>query len=75
MGIKTHYQVTFLIFIQIFLKFFNVYLFLRDKERQSMSREGAEREGDIESEVGSRLQAFSTELEGGLELTNHELMI
>ena len=33
--------------------FFNVYLFLR--ERQSVSRGGAEREGDTESEAGSRL--------------------
>ena len=40
----------------IFLKnFFNVYLFLRDRERQSMSRGRAEREGDIESETSSRL--------------------
>ena len=36
-----------------FLKIFNVYLFLR--ERQSVSGGGAEREGDTESEAGSRL--------------------
>ena len=35
--------------------FFNVYLFLRQRERQSMNRGGAEREGDTESETGSRL--------------------
>ena len=35
--------------------FFNVYLFLGDRERQSMSMGGAEREGDTESEAGSRL--------------------
>ena len=29
-----------------FLIFFNVYLFLRERERQSMSRGGPEREGD-----------------------------
>ena len=59
---------------QIFfsLKFFNVYLFLREGERQNMSRGGAEREGDPESEAGSRLRAVSTELDAGLELTNHE---
>ena len=34
-----------------FFNFFNIYLFLRD----SMSRGGAEREGDTESEAGSRL--------------------
>ena len=35
--------------------FFDVYLFLRKRERQSMSRGGAERVGDTESEAGSRL--------------------
>ena len=39
----------------IFLIFFNIYLLLRDKERHSMSRGGAGREGDTESEAGSRL--------------------
>ena len=39
-----------------------------------MSREGAEREGDTESEAGSRLQAGSTEPDVGLEPTNHEIM-
>ena len=38
------------------------------------SRGGAEREGDTESEVGSRLQAVSTELDVGLELTDPEIM-
>ena len=35
---------------------------------------GAEREGDTESEAGSRLWAVSTEPNVGLELTNHEIM-
>ena len=35
--------------------FFYVCLFLRDRERQRMSRERAEREADTESEGGSRL--------------------
>ena len=39
-----------------------------------MSRRGAEREGDTESEAGSRLGAASTEPEAGLELTNREIM-
>ena len=39
-----------------------------------MSRRGAEREGDTESEAGSRLQAVSTEPDVGLELTDHEIM-
>ena len=35
---------------------------------------GAEREGDTESEAGSRLWAGSTEPDVGLKLTNHEIM-
>ena len=35
--------------------FFHVYLFLREREKQSANREGAEREGDTESEAGSGL--------------------
>ena len=58
--------------------FFNVYLFLRERqsERESVcvSREGAEREGDTESKAGSRLRAVSTEPEAGLELTNCEIV-
>ena len=33
----------------------NVYLFLRQRERQSMNRGGSEIEGDTESETGFRL--------------------
>ena len=39
-----------------------------------MSRRGAEREGDTESEAGSRLRAVSTKPNAGLELTDHEIM-
>ena len=39
-----------------------------------MNRGGAEREGDTESETGSRLQAVSTEPDAGLELTDCEIM-
>ena len=40
-----------------------------------MSRGGQrEREGDTESEVGSRLRAVSIEPDLGLELTSHEIM-
>ena len=39
-----------------------------------MSRGGAEREGDMESEAVSRLCAVSTEPDTGLELTNCEIM-
>ena len=41
------------------LFYFNVYSFLRDGERQSISGGGAERDGDIESEAGSKLSAQS----------------
>ena len=47
---------------------------MKDRERQSTSRGGAEREGDTESEVGSRLWAVSTEPDAGLELTKREIM-
>ena len=39
-----------------------------------MSGGGPEREGDTESEAGSRLRAVSTEPDVGLEPTNHEIM-
>ena len=39
-----------------------------------MSGGGAEREGDTESEAGSRLWAVSTEPDAGLELTDREIM-
>ena len=54
--------------------FFNIYLFLRDTERQSASGGGTEREGDTESETGSRLRAVGTEPDAGLEPTNSEIM-
>ena len=46
-------------------------------ERQRASRGGAEREreGDTESEVGSRLSAVSTEPDMGLEPMSCEIMI
>ena len=39
-----------------------------------MNGGGAERDGDTESEAGSRLCAGSTEPNAGLELMNHEIM-
>ena len=41
----------------------------RERERQSTSRGGTEREGDTELETGSRLRAVSTEPDMGLKLT------
>ena len=58
----------------LFKIFFNVYLFLRETERESSRREGPEREGDTESEAGSRLRAVSTEPYVGLELTECTIM-
>ena len=46
----------------------------RQTDRQSASREGAEREGDTESEAGCRLRAGSTEPDAGPELTDREIM-
>ena len=43
-------------------------------ERQSQSGGGAEREGDTESEAGSRLWAVSMEPDAGLEPTDREIM-
>ena len=57
----------------LFLIFLNVYLFLRERERQRVSREGAER-GDTESETGSRFWGVSIEPNVGLELTKGEIM-
>ena len=54
--------------LQIFL------LFIFERERERVSRGGAERGGDTETEAGSRLSAVSTEPDTGLELTNQEIM-
>ena len=59
---------------EFFLNFFNVYLWETEREpERGKGREG-EREGDTESEAGSRLWAASTEPDEGLELTNREIM-
>ena len=39
-----------------------------------MSRGGAERRGDTESEAGSRLRAVSTEPNAGLKLIDRKIM-
>ena len=51
-----------------------MFIYFWGRERQSMSGGGSEREGDTESEAGSRLWAGSTEPDAGLELTNREIM-
>ena len=49
-------------------------MFIFERETQSVSRQGVEREGDTKSEAGSRLRAVSTEPDAGPEPTNQEIM-
>ena len=62
----------------MYLKKFNVYFWEtereRQRERQSMIRGVAEKEGNTESRAGSRLWAVSTQPNMGLELTSCEIM-
>ena len=56
--------------------FFEKCLFIyfeRERARKSVWG-GGQREGDTESEAGSRLRAISTEPDAGLELVNCEIM-
>ena len=46
---------------------------MRGRETLGMSRGGAERGGDAESEEGSRLRAVSTEPDAGFELMDREI--
>ena len=46
----------------------------RQTEHERWGVGGAERDGDTNSEAGSRLGAVSTEPDVGLELTNRETM-
>ena len=58
--------------VSVYLFFFNVYLFLRETEHKW--GRGREREGDTESEAGSRLPAVSTEPDAGLKPMNREIV-
>ena len=60
----------FIIIIFNFLTF----IYFWDRERQSTNGGGAEREGDTESEAGSKLRAISPGPDAGLELTNREIV-
>ena len=62
------------LFHWIFFFFFLMFIYFWDRERQSMNGGGAEREGDTESEIGSRLWAVSTGPGTGLELMDCEIM-
>ena len=50
-----------------------MFIFERE-ERQSVTRGEVEKEGDTESEVGSRLPAVSTKPDAGFEPTNRKIM-
>ena len=52
----------------------STFIYFWDRERQSMNGGGAEREGDTESETGSRLRAISPEPDAGLELPDREIV-
>ena len=54
--------------------FFSTFIYFWDRERQSMNGQGAEREGDTESETGSRFRAISPEPDAGFELTDREIV-
>ena len=60
--------------VYLFKKIFLVFIFETERERQSASRGGAEREGDPESEAGSKLLTVGTEPDAGLDLTDREVM-
>ena len=65
------------IFFQHFFLFFSFsfpFFLIFETERESTSCGRIEREGDTESEVGSRLRAVSTESNEGLEPTNRKIM-
>ena len=49
-------------------------MFIHFWEKESVSKGGAERRGDTESEAGSRLRAVSPDPDVGPELTNREIM-
>ena len=55
-------------------KFFLMFILDRHRKRQSMSRGRAEREGDTDSEAGSRLWPIGTERDAGLKPTNCKIM-
>ena len=60
-------------FLIFFLIFFNV-LFIFETGRDRARTGEGQREGDTESEAGSRLRAVSTEPDAGLGLTDREIM-
>ena len=78
MKVKKNFGVALLrqnrLFFSFFFIFFSTFIYFWDRERQSMNGGGAEREGDTESETGSRLGAISPEPDVGLKLTDREIV-
>ena len=70
---KNVFHSHFVFFVCLFV-FSTFFIYFWDRERQSMNGGGAEREGDTESETGSRLRAISPEPEAGLELADREIV-
>ena len=65
----------FYLFIYLFVcLFIFTFIYFWDRERQSMNGGVSEREGDTESETGSRLWAISPEPDTGLELPDREIV-
>ena len=72
---STSLNFSFLICILRIIFFFSTFfIYFCDRERHSMNGGGAEREGDTESETGSRLRTISPEPDAGLELTDREIV-
>ena len=69
-GLGAYFVCIMFILLSLLKKNFFKCLFIFERERQSMSRGGAEREGDTKSEAGSKLSAQSPAW--GLNLTNRE---
>ena len=55
-----------------FLKIYLMFIYF-GRETEHKQGRGTEREGDTESEAGSRLRAVSTGPDAGLELTDHKI--
>ena len=66
--LHTHYDGLFVYF------FFNVYLFLRETERERVRAGKGQRERGNETGIPSRLWVVSAEPDVGLELTSCEIM-
>ena len=58
----------------VYFLFSLMFVYFSERERDRVSGEGARRDGDKESEAGSRLWAVNTEPDVGFELTSWEIM-